>query len=61
MYPLMDGVIFTLNAQSCNVAGQYSLLHPARVVFNRKSFSHLADKVARFFRAPERISNVQKW
>jgi hypothetical protein len=49
----MVGVIFTLNAQSCNGAGQHSPLHPARVAFNRKSFSHLADKVAGFFGAQQ--------
>jgi len=50
----MAAVIFILNAQSCKGAGQHSPLHPPRVAFDRKSFSHLADKVAGFFGA-ERI------
>jgi hypothetical protein len=49
----MAGVIFILNSQSCNRAGQHSPWHPARVVFNRKSFSHLTDKTAGFFGAQQ--------
>jgi len=32
-------------------AGQQSHLHPAKVAFDGKSFSHLVDKVAGFFGA----------
>jgi len=45
----MAGVIFILNAYSCSGTGQHSTLHPARVAFNRKSFSQMTDKVAGFF------------
>jgi hypothetical protein len=49
----MAGAIFILNTQSCNRAGQHFPLHPARVAFNRKSFSHLTDKTAGFFGAQQ--------